>query len=62
MKPELEYNYFAATLFGWNGSNKREITKAEGCWDTEDDAQAALDAACEKKARSMVRQLWSDLR
>ena len=52
---EIKFQYFTATLTGYNGSNGREIAKAEGCWDTEAEAQAALDAACDKK-----RQSWAD--
>lgn len=45
----LPYQYFSATLCGWNGSRKREIVTVSGCWDDEAEALAALDAACEKK-------------
>ena len=45
----LTYQYFHAILCGWNGSRKREIVTVSGCWDDEAEAQAALDAACEKK-------------
>lgn len=36
-------------------SNGTQIARAEGCWDTEAEADAALDAACEKK-----REAWCD--
>ena len=47
--------YFTATLTGFNGSGGREIVTVSGCWDSEEEAQAALDAACEKK-----RESWCD--
>jgi hypothetical protein len=46
---KLTYNYFTATLTGYNGSQGRTIASAEGCWNSEAEAQAALDAACDKK-------------
>jgi len=52
---QIACNYFTATLTGYNGSHGREIAKAEGCWESEQEAQAALDAACDKK-----RADWCD--
>jgi hypothetical protein len=51
----MEYNYFKAEYLGWNGSRSRVIAEVSGCWDTEDDAQDALNERVEK-----VRQDWYD--
>jgi len=53
----IAYHYFSATLTGFNGSRGREIVKVCGCWNTEAEAQDALDEACIKK-----REAWCDSR
>jgi len=50
-----QYNYFKAEYLGWNGSRSRVIAEVSGCWDTEDDAEDALNERVDK-----VRQDWYD--
>ena len=51
----IEYNYFTAQFLGWNGSRSRVIVEVSGCWDTEAEAQKALDEKCAEE-----RQDWYD--
>lgn len=56
----VEYNYFIATLYGWNGSNRRIIAKVDGCWDSEQEAQDALDAKCIEKQQDYADKCGID--
>ena len=51
----VTHRYFSAILEGFNGSQSRMIAEVDGCWDTEEEAEAALDDKCDKK-----RLEWCD--
>ena len=56
MKIELTYNYFTATLTGYNGSRGTVLAKASGCWNTEAEAEAALDESIRAASEEILER------
>ncbi|NBW10986.1 MAG: hypothetical protein EBR82_23445 [Caulobacteraceae bacterium] len=56
----IEYQYYKAQLLGWNGSRSRVIAEASGCWDTEVEADKALDEEIERMSEAKLEGWQSD--